>query len=624
MRHVLRILFIVLALALLGLVLAPRAVPAQSGSCDSLLRATTVRFGPPVDCGDCPPRLCPGAPIPIVLSGTLPSNCYRFLGLELLPSPLAGPLPAPPIVRIVVAENECMDYVCDQVVRPWTARAVLPGLPAGDYALPLQLDVVGMCDTTNLLARCGDRRRFTVLDSCVAPPPGPCALADWVHSGTGCDDFIVPGGRAKVVMTAQSSVPLAGLQGSIRTWPRGVVVAGLAPVGRASGMRLVWQRTPAGADFVMFAEQGAPIGGLRCDPGSRCVEPVLAVAMVPDTDAVLPPVTHVTVHDLLGADSLGGAVPECAIATPVVVEARVCTRTTCDVNLDGRLDVRDLVLMVHCVLGNAVCPDSVLARLDCDRDGLVELDDVLCCARVILHGGGRDSLPGRAEPNVAVVFGEPAWEAGGLRVPLRVHAAERIGAARLALALPLERYEVAGVVVGAGNPQWLALHETVDGQAVLGLVGLAPDVPTEQAEVLDLALHLVPRAGAAAGGEIGLADLQASGRDGVTLELSTAPASVPIPLPGTTALSARPNPFTGTTRLALALERAAAVDVTVHDLTGRRVTTLHHGALPAGVHTFTWSGARADGARAAHGVYFVQARVDGERLTRKLVMLRGE
>ena len=583
-----------------------------------------VRIGPAPACDSCPPRICPGEPVPVALAGTLPSNCYRFLGLELLPDPAAGPRPAPPVLRVVVAENDCMDYACDDIERPWAARTLLPGLPAGTYELPLQLALVGMCDTTNVLALFGDRRAFTVLDSCVGPPAGPCVLADWAHSGTACDDFIVPGGRAKVVMTAQSSVPLAGLQGRIRVWPRGLLIAGLEPVGRASGMHVVWERTGEGADFVMFAEQGAPIGGLRCDTGSRCIEPVLAVAMVPDTDAVLPAVSHVTVGDLLGADSLGGAVPGCQIATLVVVEARVCARPSCDFNLDGRLDVRDLVAMVRCVLGNAVCPDTVLARLDCNRDGQVGLDDVLCCARAILRGGERDGTPGRAEPNVAVAFGEPAWETGGLRVPVRIRGAERIGAARLALALPLDRYDVTGVETGAGNPQWLALHETVDGQAVIGLVGLGPDLPTEQAELLELTLHLAPRSGAPAGGEVGLADLQASGRDGVTLELSTSPASVPLPLPAVTALTARPNPFTGTTRLALALERGAAVDVTVHDLGGRRVTTLFHGALPAGLHEFAWSGVWADGARAAHGVYFVQARVDGERLTRKLVLLRGE
>ena len=386
-------------------------------------------------------------------------------------------------------------------------------------------------------------------------------------------------------------------------------------------MHVTWERTPEGASFVMFAEQGAPIGGLRCDLGARCVEPVLAVGMVPDTDAVLPTVTHVSAADLLGADSLGGGVPQCEIATLVVVEARVCAGASCDFNGDGRLDVRDLVVMVHCLLGTGVCPDSTLARYDCDGDGDSNVDDVLCCARRLLRGGERDSLPGRAEPDVAVGFGEPGWRDGRVRTPIRIAGAERLGAARLALSLPLDRYDVAGLTVA--DPRWLALQEVVDGRLVIGLVALEP--PGEGAPTLELSLDLAPRSGAEAGGEIGLADLQASGPDGVTLELSTTPAAVPLPLPATTALSAaRPNPFSGTTRLTLALERAAEVEVTVHDLGGRRVATLFHGALPAGMHEFTWSGARADGAAAAHGVYFVQARVDGERLTRKLVLLRGE
>jgi hypothetical protein len=586
---------------------------------------TRVTIGPPPSCDSCPPVICPGVPVPVTLSGTLPSNCYHFMHVEFLPTLFAPLDPAPQPLRIVVAYNDCMDWPCNQVEQPWSAQVMLEGLPAGAYELPVQLAVVSMCDTNHVIELFGERRPFAVLDSCVAPPGEPCVMADWVHPDAGCDDFIVPGGRARVVLTAQSSVPLAGLQGKIRVWPCGLLITNLEPVGRAAGMHVAWERTLEGASFLMFAEHGAPIGGLRCDAGTRCIEPVLAVSMVPDTDAVLPPVTHVTAGELLGADSLGGAVPQCEIMTLVVVEARVCARPSCDFNLDGRMDVRDLVMMVRCVLGRDACADTSLARLDCDRDGQLGVDDVLCCARVILHGGERDSTPGRAEPNVAVSFGEPAWETGGLRVPVRIQAADRIGAARLALSLPLEHYEVTGVEVGVGNPQWLALQETLGGQVVLGLIGLAPDAPAEEPETLDLTLHLALRSGAAAGGEIGLADLQASGPDGVTLELSTTPAAVALPLPAAMVLSAaRPNPFSGATRLTLALERTAEVDVTVHDLGGRRVATLFHGPLPAGLHEFTWNGARGDGAAAAHGVYFVQARVNGERLTRKLVLLRGE
>ncbi len=606
MRHVLRILILTLALVLLGLALAPRAVPAQAvGPCDSdrlVAHWWILRPGEP----------CDGDSVTLVFGSC--RNCVDLVGYEWVDRDTG-------VLHIDVAMPARCPYPEDCVLD--TLAVPLGRLATGSHTLLYDLHVsVAAGDST---PACDFVRHASLSFTVGGPaPPGPCLIADWAHTGVRCDDFIVPGGRAKAVMTLVSSEPLAGLQGKVHIWPRGLLVAGLTPVGRAAGMHIAWERTPEGASFVMFADHGAPIGGLRCEPGTRCLEPVLAVAMVPDTDAVLPPVSHVTALDLLGADSLGGAVPHCPITTLVVVEARICAGPSCDFNGDGRLDVRDLVIMVHCLLGNGVCPDSTLAHYDCDGDGHSGLDDVLCCARRLLRGGERDSTPGRLEPNVAVEFGEPVLDAGGLRVPIRVRAADRIGAARLALALPLDRYEVAGVEVGAGNAQWLALHEALDGQVVLGLVGLAPDRPAGEPETLELTLRLTSRSGGAAGGEIALADVQASGRDGVTLDLTGTTASVPLPAPATTMLSARPNPFSGATRLSLALERAAAVEVSVHDLGGRRVATLFRGPLPAGVHEFTWDGARADGATAAHGVYFVRARVDGERLTRKLVLLRGD
>ncbi len=310
--------------------------------------------------------------------------------------------------------------------------------------------------------------------------------------------------------------------------------------------------------------------------------------------------------------------------TLVVVEARICAGASCDFNLDGWLDIRDLVSMVRCVLGTGPCPDTSLARLDCNRDGRLGVDDVLCCARVILRDGERDTTLGRPEPAVAVHFGEAAWEAGGLRVPVRVLGADRLGAARLALTLPLDRYGVTGVELAAGNPDWLALHEIVDGRLVLGLIGLGPAVTSEEPQALELTLHLALKPGQDAGGEIGLADLQASGPDGVTLAITTSPGPVSLPLPGSLMLSAaRPNPFTHETSFALNLDRATDVDLSVHDLSGRRVATLFRGALGAGPHEFAWRGTRSDGSSAANGIYFLQARLGAERFARKVIFLRG-
>ncbi len=588
---------------------------------------TRVVIGPPRPCADCAPRICPDVSIPLVISGTTPSNCYQFRGLQLLPSRFVGPRQEPPIVRVVVAQNDCMGWPCDNVTRPWAAEALLPGLPSGGYELPIELAVVSWCDSGKVDTTYYASRSFTVKDSCLVPPTAPCFIADWDHQGGfgACDATVAPGGQAKVGMTIATQIPLAGLQGRLSFSPPGLRISQLVPMGQAEGMHIAWEPVEDGAEFMMFAEQGAPITPVRCDSNQRCIPPpALGVVLEPVEGALLPRVTHLSVHDLLGSDSLGSAVPACRIMTLVVVESRICAGPSCDFNLDGSLDVRDLVSMVRCVLGNGPCPDTSLAGLDCNGDGRLGVDDVLCCARDILHGGERDTSRGRPEPDVAVVIGEPAWESNGLRVPIQVLAADRIGAARLALALPLDRYEVTGVETGTGAGQWLELHEAVDGRLVLGLIGLGPDLPAEEPMTLDLTLRLALKPGQSAGGDVGLADLQLSGRDGVTLEVTTLPAPVPLPTPAALMLSAaRPNPFTHETSFALNLDRATDVDLAVHDLGGRRVATLYRGALGVGPHEFTWRGARSDGSPAASGIYFLQARVGGARLARKVIFLRG-
>lgn len=625
MRHALRIFLITLALVLSGLALTPKATLAQGTELPPppLPYTNLIQIGPPAPCDTCPPRICPGEPIRLLVAGALPSSCYRFRGIELLPSPLMGPRPEPPVVRIVVAENDCMDWLCAEMIIPWAVDTLLPKLLPGSYGLMLQLDVVSMCDSTQTQVNATYRatRPFTVRDSCWGTA---CLTADWVHPSRGCDDSIEPGGVAKSVMTVMSPAGLAGLQGRLSLHPPGLRIRQLEAVGVAQGMHVAWTPKEDGAEFVMFAEAGAPIGGVRCGADDRCRQPVLAVTVVPGTEGVPPPVTHVSVRDLLGSDSLGNAVPACPIMTLVAIESRICAGPSCDFNQDGALDVRDLVSMVHCVLGSGPCPDTSLAGLDFNGDGRTGVDDVLCCARTILRGGERDTAPGRPEPNVAVELGDPQWESDGIRVPIRVLAADRVGAARLALVLPLDRYEVTGVEVAAGNPQWLELHETADGRLVLGLIGLGSDLPAEEPVTLDLTLRLALKPGQDPGGEVGLADLQLSGRDGVTLEVATSPAPVPLPVPAALMLSAaRPNPFTHETSFALVLDRAADVELAVHDLGGRRVATLHRGALGVGPHEFAWRGVRGDGSSAPNGVYFLQAHVGAERLARKVIFLRG-
>ena len=94
------------------------------------------------------------------------------------------------------------------------------------------------------------------------------------------------------------------------------------------------------------------------------------------------------------------------------------------------------------------------------------------------------------------------------------------------------------------------------------------------------------------------------------------PAGVALSVP-------QPNPFKREARFSLTLERATHVEVSVHDVSGRRVASLFDGVAGAGLQAFAWQGRYADGSKAPNGIYFVQVHAGGERLVRRTIFLGG-
>ncbi len=99
-----------------------------------------------------------------------------------------------------------------------------------------------------------------------------------------------------------------------------------------------------------------------------------------------------------------------------------------------------------------------------------------------------------------------------------------------------------------------------------------------------------------------------------------APGAIPSRL---TIASVVPNPFNPRTTIAMDLPRATDASLTVHDLRGRLVRTLHSGTLPAGRHPFVWEGTDADDRPVASGVYLVRlSTADGEQRMTKIVLAK--
>src|SRR5206468_719706 len=75
-----------------------------------------------------------------------------------------------------------------------------------------------------------------------------------------------------------------------------------------------------------------------------------------------------------------------------------------------------------------------------------------------------------------------------------------------------------------------------------------------------------------------------------------------------------PNPFERTTHFAyeISTAAAAAVDIGVFDLSGRRFRSLVRGTQTAGRYEVAWDGRGDDGAFSRHGIYFLRAIVGPE------------
>ena len=103
------------------------------------------------------------------------------------------------------------------------------------------------------------------------------------------------------------------------------------------------------------------------------------------------------------------------------------------------------------------------------------------------------------------------------------------------------------------------------------------------------------------------------------------PSAVPqmgVGAPGLRLWPAGPNPFNPQTAIRCELDRAAVLDVTVHDARGRLVRTLAGGVHEAGSHELTWHGDDDAGRRLESGVYLVRAVAGGTVRTVKIALLK--
>ncbi|MBM3288149.1 MAG: T9SS type A sorting domain-containing protein [Candidatus Eisenbacteria bacterium] len=83
-----------------------------------------------------------------------------------------------------------------------------------------------------------------------------------------------------------------------------------------------------------------------------------------------------------------------------------------------------------------------------------------------------------------------------------------------------------------------------------------------------------------------------------------------------------PNPFNPVTTIRYDLPKSSAVNLSIYDVTGRRVRTLVEGTLTPGSRSATWDGRDAGGNEATSGVYFYRIEAGDWNDTKKMTLLK--
>jgi FlgD Ig-like domain/Dockerin type I domain len=591
------------------------------------------------------PTVCDS--VTIGVTGALSSPCLQIVSAEITgpvpPNPLCmGPVcPARFEIRITV-EEPGIPTPCPAVISPYRRSFRVGVLPAGAYSVRaveiIQPSAAVSVDIDSTVVS----TLFFVQPSPRCPPGPGCYILDFgpppqVPQPPGfCTTTAVPGGAASFDLLLHNESPVGGMQTQITIYDPRLDVSAYGPipfgwftpkaveaVGRARGFQLDWAADGGALKAILYSTTGASI-----PPGEGAILRI-TYGVGADTREG----TYVIWHfDEVVSDPDGNALRPCP--TLRETSGRLCVaRGGCDVNGDGRSDIRDIIRIVRCALagtGTEACPDSIAVRADCNSDGRVDVRDVICCVRKILTV--RASAGNYAVPPI---FPDGEATTAGFENHIR-------------WVTPVEG--LASIVLrpaaGFGGAEWVIHHDPAttrirsltlressgchlewtggpDNGPVYAM--LFAEGPIEASHPIEIEVAFDRLTGGPSETNLELSGFTvASSAGDYARALPTAP-TLRIPAGAVSAPAvypARPNPFVGESEITFALPQSGRAELRVYDVRGRLVRTLVNEPRAAGVYHERWNGRSEDGRAVSSGIYLVQFRAGGVTQTQRLLRLR--
>jgi hypothetical protein len=244
-----------------------------------------------------------------------------------------------------------------------------------------------------------------------------------------------------------------------------------------------------------------------------------------------------------------------------------------DSNVDGNLNVLDVVGTVSHILGNGTLSDDGICNADSNADGTLNVLDVVLTVNVIL-GNARTADATTIEINKTA--NEVTFDANGY-----------VGAIQMTLAhnddFSIELTKDA-----------LVADYNTDGNTTTLIV-----VNPENVNLFTTT------------GTFAIDEVIASSNGNSYL-------NVEVNMPAAYSISdAYPNPFNPTTALDIALDTDANVSVKVFNIMGQLVDVITEGNLSAGTHSVAW-----DASQVASGVYFINTAIGTDLNVQKVMLVK--
>ena len=249
------------------------------------------------------------------------------------------------------------------------------------------------------------------------------------------------------------------------------------------------------------------------------------------------------------------------------VEVASCTPG--DVNSDDYVNVQDIVVLVGYILDGSSA-DTVESCGDTNADGTVNVQDIVVIVNSIL--GGRTTSDA-TEARLNINDGIASLDANGF-----------VGAVQMTLS------HKAGFSIELTNKAMVADYRTNGNSTTLIIV--AP----ESDELFT------------ASGSFNVEELIVANEN----------SQVTVMMPTELTLSkAYPNPFNPSTSMNIFVPADGVVSLSVYNVMGQEVATLHSGNMSAGNHTVTWNASNM-----TSGMYFVRAESQAGVAVQKVMLMK--